>query len=209
MGAPLGEAPASACSTAACRRGSRRADLWSRANLPPPPTTSSALRQLPHDRRRRGRGPPGSRGPGRRARRGALLRRGRTHRPATRPHPRRRERSGFRALRGGADAGRRRPAPAARPGIVSGARRPRRPPGGGRYCSSGVSAARDVLTLAVLGVDAALFPGSWSAWSTTPTDRRLWDSSRMPTGSPNGGHAPLWYPQVLWMRLGTDALFAT
>lgn len=33
------------------------------------------------------------------------------------------------------------------------------------YCGSGVSAARDVLALAVLGVDAALFPGSWSAWS--------------------------------------------
>lgn len=33
------------------------------------------------------------------------------------------------------------------------------------YCGSGVSAARDVLAFAVLGVDAALFPGSWSAWS--------------------------------------------
>jgi thiosulfate/3-mercaptopyruvate sulfurtransferase len=36
------------------------------------------------------------------------------------------------------------------------------------YCGSGVSAARDVLALAVLGVDAALFPGSWSAWSNDP-----------------------------------------
>ena len=36
------------------------------------------------------------------------------------------------------------------------------------YCGSGVSAARDVLALAVLGVDAALFPGSWSAWSNGP-----------------------------------------
>jgi thiosulfate/3-mercaptopyruvate sulfurtransferase len=33
------------------------------------------------------------------------------------------------------------------------------------YCGSGVSAARDVLALAVLGVEASLFPGSWSAWS--------------------------------------------
>jgi thiosulfate/3-mercaptopyruvate sulfurtransferase len=36
------------------------------------------------------------------------------------------------------------------------------------YCGSGVSAARDVLAFAVLGVDAALFPGSWSAWSNDP-----------------------------------------
>ena len=36
------------------------------------------------------------------------------------------------------------------------------------YCGSGVSATRHVLALAVLGVDAALFPGSWSAWSADP-----------------------------------------
>lgn len=36
------------------------------------------------------------------------------------------------------------------------------------YCGSGVSAARTVLALAVLDVPAALFPGSWSAWSNDP-----------------------------------------
>lgn len=47
-----------------------------------------------------------------------------------------------------------------------GAHHPDRPVG--VYCGSGVSAARDVLALAALGRPAALFPGSWSAWSNDP-----------------------------------------
>ena len=38
----------------------------------------------------------------------------------------------------------------------------------GVYCGSGVSAAQEILALAVAGYDAALYPGSWSPWSNTP-----------------------------------------
>lgn len=39
----------------------------------------------------------------------------------------------------------------------------------GVYCGSGVTATVTIAALAAVGCDAALFPGSWSEWSSDPT----------------------------------------
>ncbi|WP_067672420.1 sulfurtransferase [Nocardia miyunensis] len=51
------------------------------------------------------------------------------------------------------------------------------------YCGSGVAAALQVLVLATLGVDAALYPGSLSQWAADPARLVIRDSLAAPRDS--------------------------
>jgi thiosulfate/3-mercaptopyruvate sulfurtransferase len=46
----------------------------------------------------------------------------------------------------------------------------------GVYCGSGVTASHEIAALAAAGIDAALWPGSWSQWAADPSRPAAVDS---------------------------------
>ncbi len=58
------------------------------------------------------------------------------------------------------------------------------------YCGSGVTATHDILALAVAGIEAALYPGSWSEWVADPDRPVAQDSNGSAETTASGASRP-------------------
>ena len=145
----------------------RRAAAETGAADPARAATSPRARRIaaPADRRRRGGAGPARPAAGRTGGR-ALPGRGRADRPRRRPHSGRGSAPTTENL---SEDGRFLPAEVLAARFAElGAKDSAEV---GVYCGSGVSAAQEVLALAVAGIPAALYVGSWSEWSAGATAR--------------------------------------